>query len=71
MTSIKRLSLASTQMLFMFVLSQPALAHAGHDHSHWSSNFLHILFYASIAAVIAGIGYALFKRSSKTDNPTV
>ena len=44
MNSIKRLSLASTQMLFMFVLSQPALAHAGHDHSHWSSNFLHILF---------------------------
>lgn len=46
------------------LFSSNALAHAGHDHSHWSSEVLHFLTYASILAVAAGLGFAAFKYLS-------
>lgn len=46
------------------LFSSNLFAHEGHDHAHWTSNFVHILFYASIVAVAAAVSYALFKRYS-------
>ena len=71
MTSIKSLALRTIQTVFLLLFSQSVFAHTGHDHSHWSSDLLHILFYVAIAVAAVGITYATFKRSSKTDNPTV
>ena len=71
MTSIKSFALSTVQIVFLLFFSQSLYAHTGHDHSHWSSDLLHILFYAAIAVAAVGIVYATVKRSSKTDNPTV
>lgn len=53
------------QILLVSVLSASALAHQGHDHSHWTSSILHVLFYASIAITAAGVSYACYKLASK------
>lgn len=57
---------SAVQTLCLLLFTTHALAHSGHDHSHWTSDLLHILFYASIAGVIAAISYMLIKRKSKT-----
>jgi len=49
-------------------MSQLALAHPGHDHSHWMSEFIHVATVLSIGAVIvAGVVYkqSLRRKSSK------
>ncbi|BFT29074.1 hypothetical protein D210916BOD24_02500 [Alteromonas sp. D210916BOD_24] len=58
--TLKRPALALSATLF----SSASFAHAGHDHSHWTSNFMHILFYASLVAGAAACGYAAYKYFS-------
>ena len=47
------------------IASSPAFAHAGHDHNHWSSQFMHGLFYLSLAAVGAACVFAGYKAYSR------
>ncbi|MFT2090357.1 hypothetical protein [Paraglaciecola sp. 2405UD69-4] len=47
-------------------ISATVLAHEGHDHSHWSSDALHILFYSSLAAVAAAISFLVVKQLKST-----
>lgn len=35
------------------LLSASAIAHEGHDHSHWMSDSLHVLFYGSLLSLLA------------------
>ncbi len=46
-----------------------ALAHAGHDHSHWSSSLLHAFFYISMfsaAGICAYAGYkAIYRKKTR------
>ena len=53
------------QLLILSVLALPAMAHEGHDHSHWTSGLLHVLFYGSIIAAALGLSFALYKNSDK------
>lgn len=39
-----------------------ALAHPGHNHSHWSSGWLHLALGANILLVCGFIGYALYSQ---------
>jgi hypothetical protein len=39
--------------LVSMVFTGTALAHDGHDHNHWSSDSLHMLFYASLVSVVS------------------
>jgi len=41
--------------------SSAVFAHPGHDHESWTSNFVHILFYCSLAAGAVCIGFAAYK----------
>ncbi|AMJ93328.1 hypothetical protein AVL56_02745 [Alteromonas stellipolaris] len=50
--------------------SSPAFAHAGHDHGDWSSQFLHGLFYLSLAAVGAACVFAGYKAFSRKTIPS-
>lgn len=52
-----RLQLVIVTAMFSSVL----YAHPGHDHHHWTSFFLHVLFYASLAAAVAACGFAFYK----------
>ena len=71
MTPVKSFSLGTIHTLFLFFFSQPVFGHDGHDHHHWSSDVLHLLFYTAIAVAAVGIAYATFKRAAKTENPTI
>lgn len=51
--------------IFMLLLSSLAVAHPGHDHSHWSSDALHILFYGVTALTIALGGLWIVKAKNK------
>ncbi|MBL4631286.1 MAG: hypothetical protein JKY14_09075 [Paraglaciecola sp.] len=44
------------------LLSTAASAHDGHDHSHWMSDSLHILFYGSLASVVAAVSLVVIKH---------
>lgn len=46
-------------------LSANVLAHAGHDHSHWSSPGLHALAYAAVIAVAGAAVWALRQHRVK------
>lgn len=50
--------------LMALVFSSVAVAHPGHDHSHWISNFVHLGFALSIAGAI-GLGVFLWKRKGQ------
>ncbi|MBU2979913.1 hypothetical protein [Alteromonas sp. C1M14] len=52
-----RLQLVIVTAMFSSVL----YAHPGHDHHHWTSVILHVLFYASLTAAAAACGYAGYK----------
>lgn len=56
---MKRIQLILLTMMMNFVCV--AHAHPGHDHSHWMSDFLHAMFYASLAIAIGTGGYVIFK----------
>ncbi len=49
-------------IILVLLLSMPALAHPGHDHSHWMSEFLHVMFYLSSAGTAGVIAYTVLKR---------
>lgn len=36
------------------LISSTALAHPGHDHTHWSSELIHMLTWLAIGSVIVG-----------------
>ena len=55
------------QSLLLLVASLPAFAHQGHDHSHWTSGMMHVLFYGSVLAAAAALAYAATKYT-KTRN---
>ncbi|WP_133468528.1 hypothetical protein [Paraglaciecola marina] len=50
------------------LLSSAAFAHEGHDHSHWSSDALHILFYSSLVAAVAAMTFLGIKQFKNKDN---
>ncbi|BFM08451.1 hypothetical protein [Halioxenophilus aromaticivorans] len=52
------------------VFCNQAMAHAGHDHNHWSSPALHALAVMAVAAVGAGVWVALRQRKQKAKLPT-
>ncbi|MBM6550725.1 hypothetical protein [Marinomonas ostreistagni] len=39
-----------------------ALAHPGHDHSHWSSPAVHALFFIGIAVVLGAAAWQIRKQ---------
>lgn len=47
--------------LLVSLFTPLAFAHPGHDHEHWSSAFLHALFYASLFAAGAACAFAIYK----------
>lgn len=59
MTALKRNLMVSSAAL----LASPAtvLAHAGHDHGHWSSGLVHTLFFLSVFAAV-GIGNVIYQK---------
>lgn len=58
MNSIKKLMPTSAALM---ALSTTALAHPGHDHSHWSSSAHHALFLAALV-LVAGAGYSAYRH---------
>ncbi|MEP1384516.1 MAG: hypothetical protein ABJK64_12100 [Paraglaciecola sp.] len=50
------------------LLSSAAFAHQGHDHSHWSSSALHMLFYGSLVAVVASVTFFVVKQFRNKDS---
>lgn len=61
-----KLLLKSTHCFSLLVLSTSVLAHGGHDHSHWTSPYLHVLLYLSIVAVSVGVTIAYVNFTSKS-----
>lgn len=51
-------------------LISPAFGHSGHDHSHFLSDAIHFVFYASMIAAALAIPAALIikQRRSKDSN---
>ncbi|CAH0990732.1 hypothetical protein SIN8267_00827 [Sinobacterium norvegicum] len=50
----------------LFSLPQLALAHPGHDHSHWLSNPIHWLTVAAIGSVVV-VAIILKKKADKSN----
>lgn len=48
-------------LIAFFVPSLSVIAHEGHDHSHWSSDFIHMALFLSIIAVVA-VAIHFFKK---------
>lgn len=46
-------------------ITQPAFAHSGHDHDHWSSNFLHLGILAGLVAGVVLLRYLLKQPRQK------
>ncbi|MEC9260404.1 MAG: hypothetical protein VYD53_03580 [Pseudomonadota bacterium] len=46
-------------------MSFVAQAHEGHDHSHWSSMFIHALLLLSMAASGLAIVFAIYRAISR------
>ena len=44
------------------LLSTAASAHDGHDHTHWMSDSLHLLFYGSLVSVLAAGSLVVIKH---------
>lgn len=45
-------------------------SHPGHDHSHWSSDFLHVAYYVTFFALISTGVFLLAKVMLKKRNNT-
>lgn len=58
----------SLLMTICALVSPLALAHEGHDHSHWTSPILHALFLLSLAAVGLACIFALYKAISRSSS---
>lgn len=59
-------------VIFALLLSPSfySFSHPGHEHSHWTSDFLHTVYYISVFAVL-GIGaFLLTKVMIKKRNNT-
>lgn len=52
------------------LLSTAANAHEGHDHTHWASDSLHLLFYGSLISVLAATALVVVKymKNKKLSN---
>lgn len=60
---MQKLILGATSL--MLLLSAPlAFAHAGHDHSHWTSGSIHALWIGGSLAVVAIAAITLKKRAT-------
>ncbi|RJG39541.1 hypothetical protein [Motilimonas pumila] len=46
--------------------SSQVMAHEGHDHSHWTSEPIHLITALAVAGVALVIGITLFRRHNKT-----
>lgn len=51
--------------LFTTGVSLTVQAHEGHDHSHWSSLFIHALLLLSMAAAGLAIVFAIYRAISR------
>jgi len=51
----------------LMMISNTAFAHAGHDHSAWSSSLIHVLFYGAILSVVAGGVYLIRSKRKASD----
>lgn len=54
-----------TSSIVLTTLSTNVIAHAGHDHSHWTSPLAHSIFGLSILAVV---GIAVWKIKTRSKN---
>lgn len=61
MKTSQKLILVGSAMLTSMSVS----AHSGHDHSHWSSDLLHAMFYLSLAAAAGALAFATKKYANK------
>ncbi|ROS05381.1 hypothetical protein EDC56_0911 [Sinobacterium caligoides] len=61
-----RLSLSNAILPTLVLLSTEANAHAGHDHSHWSSPAIHSLLFVAIGAVALTAIWSFRRRRNKT-----
>lgn len=59
-------------VIFTILLSPSfySFAHPGHDHGHWSSDFLHTGYYVSLFALISIGVFLLTKAMNKKRNST-
>ena len=59
-------------VIFALLLSPSfySFSHPGHDHSHWSSDFLHSAYYVSLFALLGTGVFLLTRVMSKKRNNT-
>ena len=43
------------------LVSATVSAHEGHDHAHWMSDSLHLMFYGALFSALAAGGFLLLK----------
>jgi|TARA_B110000967_G_scaffold36155_1_gene35362 hypothetical protein len=60
---IRSLSLLAVSSATIF--SQSALAHSGHDHSHWSSSALHSATFFGIIILVGVAAYSVNKHLAR------
>lgn len=54
--------------LLVLAFAGSAVAHPGHDHSHWTSPAVHAAFFIAVAAIIgAGVWRVRKSRHTKSD----
>lgn len=52
-------------IIWLLAMSHTVQAHDGHDHSHWSSWFIHALLLLSLAASGLAIMFAIYRAISR------
>jgi len=52
-------------LVFMTLFSSLSFAHAGHDHSHWSSDLTHLILAAAVISIVA-IGAYMIRRKNQS-----
>lgn len=65
--------LLSSIIVGFFAFSLPALAHEGHDHSHWSSSFVHLVSILAVVALVLAIAHSIKKvrKAKKQEKETL
>lgn len=61
---MKKLLTQFSALVALTALAPVVLAHPGHDHGHWASSSIHLLFAGSIAAVVLA-GIFVLRKSLK------
>ncbi|BAJ02689.1 hypothetical protein [Shewanella violacea] len=52
---------AALTLVSSLLIAPAALAHAGHDHAHWSSSMIHLLWILPAVAAL-GLAITMYRR---------